>query len=53
MLDFIMIVDDDIEMEVRAPERKRGRFAGAVWNWFTDDVSPLNAKSANLSTKIL
>ena len=25
------------------PEWKRGRSASAVWNWFTDDESPLNA----------
>ncbi|CAK9190300.1 unnamed protein product [Sphagnum troendelagicum] len=42
----VVVVDDDIAMEVRAPERKRGRSASAVWNWFTDDASPQNAKSA-------
>ncbi len=42
----VVVVDDDIAMEVRAPERKHGRSASAVWNWFTDDASPQNAKSA-------
>ena len=42
-LDFRITVDDDIEIEFRAPERKRGRSASAVWNWFTDNVLPLNA----------
>jgi hypothetical protein len=42
----VVVDDDDIAMEVRAPERKHGCSASAVWNWFTDDASPQNAKSA-------
>ncbi|BBN18355.1 hypothetical protein MPTK1_8g01890 [Marchantia polymorpha subsp. ruderalis] len=42
----MVVVDDDIAMEVLAPKRTCGRSASAVWNWFTDDASPQNAKSA-------
>ena len=39
MLDFGMVVDDDIEMKVRAPKRKRDRSANEFWNWYIDDAS--------------
>ena len=46
----MVVVDDDIEMTVWAPERKRGRFSNAVWKLFTDDVSPQNAEVPNACT---
>ena len=38
-VEFRMVVDDDIEMKVRAPKRKRDRSANEFWNWFIDDAS--------------
>lgn len=42
----VVVLDDDIAMKVLALERKCGRSASPVWNWFTDDASPQNAQSA-------